>query len=62
MAVVLCKMLVFLFLPFFNLGAHIRWLQNQCTSLKAALDPQISSRPVPAMLSWQKSEASLETQ
>ena len=34
----LCKALVFLFLPFLNLGTQIRCPQNWYTGLKSALD------------------------
>ena len=34
----LCKTLVFLFLPFLNLGTQIRGPQNRYTNLKSALD------------------------
>ena len=34
----LCKVLVFLFLPFLNLGAQIRCPQNWYTNLRLALD------------------------
>ena len=34
----LCETLVFLLLPFLNLDAQIRHLQNRYTNLKSALD------------------------
>ena len=39
----LCKTLVFLFLPFLNLGVQIRSPQNRYTDLKSALDQPHSS-------------------
>ena len=40
----LCKTLVFIFLPFLNLGAQIRCPQNRYTDLKSALDQPLRGK------------------